>query len=91
MSQSLRAYLDEVRARCERATPGPWSIDILSQDEEGSDGIAQVPEALVRATSDGDYLNIANAEFIAYAREDISRLLTIIDGARICPPAPDCV
>jgi len=62
---------DDLRAKAQRATPGPWTVDVLSQDAEGEDGIAQVPAVLTRATSDGDYMSIVNAAYIAAASPSV--------------------
>lgn len=62
--------LEEIRARCDKATPGPWKLwegnvidpDILWADDYG-----------------GLHLSDADAEFIVHARTDIPTLLAEID------------
>lgn len=72
--------LNEIRARCESATPGPWETggDVL-----GHFGIYQrIYKGLVRiarANSDVTANNRNNAEFIAHAREDIPALIAEIE------------
>lgn len=68
--------LDEIRARCEAATPGPWKVI--------SDSVPVRSGAVVSAMyGDGPKINICSgiplgthdAAFIAHAREDIPYLL----------------
>lgn len=56
--------IDEIRARCEAATPGPW-------------GTAEYP--LDAVISDKRRGNSYNAAFIAHAREDIPYLLSELE------------
>ena len=56
--------IDEIRARCDAATPGPWELD---QDVwHGDECIAEINRP-------------ANAAFIAHSRDDIPYLLSEID------------
>ena len=69
-----RRWLDEVKARCEKATPGPWTADVVGN-------YARVPET----EADGDegvndtFLTAENALFIANARSDIPRLVALVE------------
>ena len=69
----------EIKARCDRATPGPWKswiekIDIIS----GSD--------FIETSGDDIYITGARKEdqdFIAHARQDVPRLLMEIERLNI--------
>lgn len=66
--------LEQIRARADAATPGPWYVeqmgnhheDVLALSEDGSYVIAEHA---------GD-----DAEFIAHAREDVPRLLDALQA-----------
>ena len=65
--------LEEIRQRAEAATPGTWKTvtheeySTVDVDEQGGENIAMVGSA------------IADADFIANAREDIPHLLSEVD------------
>lgn len=75
---------EEIRERCENATPGPWEVgsDIFV-DPNVHIGIYQRVEngfvRIARANSDVSENNKHNAKFIAHAREDIPFLLAEVD------------
>ena len=81
MSTELKALLDEMRQRCEAATPGPWWWDRLGDlrptphDEYGLD-------ALIRWESIGEVPVLADgdAEFVAAARTDLPRLIAAVEA-----------
>ncbi len=67
--------LNEIRSRCERATPGPWKSYIEGREEmSGSDFIRKSGEDiyLTGATKD-------DQDFIAHARQDIPKLIAEIE------------
>ena len=65
-----KTEIDEIRARCEAATPGPWvKEDMPDYAEITSAEVESV--ALVSMT--------VNAKFIAKSREDIPRLLDALE------------
>ena len=69
-----RPDLDAIRARCDAATPGPWTYDETGYVDIGvprSRSIAIGIEVDATAKSDGD--------FIAHARTDIPALLAYIE------------
>ena len=69
-----RPDMDAIRARCDAATPGPWTYDEIGYVDVGlprSRSIAVGIEIDATAKSDGD--------FIAHARTDIPALLTYIE------------
>ncbi|MCX6785204.1 MAG: hypothetical protein NTV81_04795 [Candidatus Komeilibacteria bacterium] len=76
--------LEEIKQRCERASPGPWRSMVEGRDHtSGSDFIMTgTTEArgedieLLGATID-------DQEFIAHARQDIPRLLEEIERLRL--------
>jgi hypothetical protein len=77
-----KAYLEEVRQRCEAATPGPWVSYVEGRDHLGGDSV------IVRGTDgtdEGLYLThatVADQDFIAHARQDIPTLLDEIERLR---------
>jgi hypothetical protein len=67
--------INEIRLRCERATPAPWKSYIEGREQmSGSNFIMTGGEDiyLTGATED-------DQDFIAHARQDIPRLLAEID------------
>ena len=70
----MKPDLDAIRARCDAATPGPWTYDEAGYVDVGlprSRSIAIGIEIDATAKSDGD--------FIAHARTDIPALLAHIE------------
>lgn len=70
--------LDEIRARAAAATPGPWQARrefVVSGDLEG------IPDCVVSTGEDGPQ-ELADAEFIAHAREDVPALYAEIERLR---------
>lgn len=67
--------LAEIQSRCQSATPGPWTAFVEGRDHLGGDSIVR--------TQGGDiYLgrvDSRDADFIAHAREDVTKLLCEID------------
>jgi len=78
--------LDEIRARCEAATPGPWHY--VSQHKEINEKLMDTDEngAVVGELPNGiaeiyPINRQSNAEFIAHARQDIPDLLSALENA----------
>ena len=73
-------YLQEVRARCEVATRGPWVASIEGRDHTSGDSVILRG---VKGSSEEDlYLSgatEADYDFIAHSRQDILRLLDEIE------------
>lgn len=77
-----KARKDEIRARCDVATPGPWLLgswgdDVFSVQGDRSEGrnwkpICRVKRDDLPAGASQDHLDAA---FIAHARQDIPSLL----------------
>jgi hypothetical protein len=67
-------WLAEVKARAEVATKGPWGVG-EAENAEWSLGILSNSVLFAELSSDG------NANFIAHAREDIPRLVTVVEAA----------
>jgi hypothetical protein len=63
--------LDQIRARCDRASPGPWKAWIEGRDHTSGSSFVQTGGNDIEMTgaTDADY------DFIAAARQDIPRLL----------------
>lgn len=72
--------LEEIRARCEAATPGPWIIHV------GFDRFSTNPGCYGAYLEFGDYNVLASAmsdetkQFIAHSRSDIPWLLNLIQS-----------
>ena len=82
--------IDEIKARAEAATPGPWGRHDFGRpgDEEPTSIIVHAGAFDWRAINDGDYVAAMpawerpcddDALFIAHAREDIPWLLAEIE------------
>jgi hypothetical protein len=71
--------LEEIRRRCEAASPGPWKAFIEGRDHESGSDFIMTGEGDAR---DGDIellgATTADYDFIAHARQDIPRLLAEI-------------
>jgi hypothetical protein len=66
--------INEIRLRCERATPGPWKSYIEGREQmSGSDFIMTGGEDIYLTGATRD-----DRDFIAHARQDIPRLLAEI-------------
>ena len=72
--------LDEIKARAERATPGPWYTypcgmlaEFVMSNIPGDE-----PGTNQAVCSMHDELSPQNAEFIAHAREDVPRLVAAL-------------
>lgn len=76
--------LEEIRLRCEAATPGPWKSFVEGRDHTSGSNFIMVGERGNR----GDDIELAGAtiadqDFIAHARQDIPRLLDEIARLKI--------
>lgn len=73
-----------LRAALARMTGGRWTAECIGGcDDEPDTAVYQVPQALVVATSDGDYLNGHNAIGIALLRNVAPALLDVVEAARV--------
>lgn len=73
--------LEEIKARADAATPGPWEFEPqeVEEDDEPCTG-AWVPKACPFTYGDGlYYMDDANAEFVANARQDVPDLLAEVE------------
>ena len=75
-------HLDEIRARADNATEGPWTNRKQRETEKGPDARWIYPGNIVVADSHQIIVtqtgNAANSRFIAHAREDVPYLLAIV-------------
>lgn len=75
--------LDEILARAERATPGPWRSFIEGRDHTSGDHFIMTGPANSRG---GDLyispFSAANQDFIAHAREDVPNLVAEVRRLR---------
>ena len=77
------AELEEIRKRCDAATPGPWKSFIEGRDHtSGSSFILTGSVGRRRDDIEMSGATGADQDFIAHAREDIPRLLEEIARLR---------
>ncbi|PCE30423.1 hypothetical protein [Burkholderia ubonensis] len=68
--------LNEIEARCKAATPGPWVSYVEERDHgSGSNFIMTGPEGARSEDIELSGATIADQDFIAHARQDISMLV----------------
>ena len=88
--KTAREILAEIRAREQAAMPGPWEweeLELPACVEIGEDEPAQVERiGPFRVEWEGEILEseeaeIHNAEFVAHARTDVTRLLAFAEAA----------
>lgn len=80
MTDPIMQKLDEMQARCNAATPGPWEIYDDGWDigvciaGDGTPGIAYVAEKLRQGRDEGE----SDARFVAAARTDLPKVITAL-------------
>jgi len=84
MSDQQNAFseeeLEEVRRRCERASPGPWRSLIEGRDHTSGSSFIMTGQGETRGNDiELSGATIADYDFIAHARQDIPRLLEEIN------------
>lgn len=77
--------LDEIRERCRRAAPGPWTAWIEGRDHTSGSSFVRTgaDDIELSGASEGDY------DFIAHARQDIPRLLAEVGRLRTLLAIPE--
>ena len=71
--------LDEIRARCEAASPEPWQSSIEGRDHTSGSNFIMVGEGDHRREDiELTGASAADQDFIAHARQDIPKLLNEI-------------
>lgn len=89
MIDAVRKWLDEVKERCEKATPGPWKHFVT---ESFSANVVGDGWVVARCETFSTGQELADAKFIAHARGDIPRLLAIVERlGEYARHKPDCV
>lgn len=72
--------LEEIRLRCEAATPGPWVSFIEDRDHSSGSSFIMTGEGESRGTDiELTGATVADQDFIAHARQDIPKLLHEIE------------
>jgi hypothetical protein len=76
--------IENIRARCAAARPGPWSAIIEGRDQTSGSSFIMIGEGQEREedlylTGDDQPVSVADYDFIANSRQDIPFLLTEID------------
>ncbi|MBT9258174.1 MAG: hypothetical protein KM310_00245 [Clostridiales bacterium] len=83
--------LRKIKERCERATPGPWVINLEHERQmmsgrrilpaiEGQNGVMVAP--LLAPRYKNAYIRRHDAEFIAHARTDVPTLVAEVERLR---------
>lgn len=92
MTSDIPAFLAEIRARAEAATPGPWSAHDFGYpgEEEPSSIVIHTGKFDWNAIREGetaiaclpawDRQESDNAEFIAHARTDVEHLVAAVEA-----------
>ena len=82
--QMKNEKLEEIRKRFEKATIGPWYWYFGEQKYEYESLAVKSYDAIDILSADNDLIIASgeNADFIAHAWEDVSRLLSEIDSLR---------
>lgn len=70
-----RRYLAETRARCDAATTGPWVSYIEGRDPQRGSSFIRTAADDVELSGATDF----DQDFIAAARQDVSRLVAEIE------------
>ena len=65
------AELEEIRARSEAATAGPWVSYVEGRDHLSGDSLIMTADQDIQRTN----ATVADQDFIAHARQDVPRLL----------------
>jgi hypothetical protein len=84
------ADLDEIEQRAAGASPAPWTSFVEGRDHLGGDDFIRVSDSddepdlyLSRAVDQGVVpASVADLDFVAYARQDIPRLLAEVRRLR---------
>ncbi len=70
--------LEEIKKRCDEATPGPWKSYVEGREEmSGSDFIMTGGEDIYLTGA-----TVADQDFIAHARQDIPKLVAEVERLR---------
>jgi hypothetical protein len=81
-------HTEEIRARVEKATPGPWLWDGDDCDETQDEPYIYIPckdakvKGAITVLFQADWATKEDAEFCAHARADIPYLLTELQALR---------
>ena len=68
--------LDEIRGRCEAASPGPWKSFVEGRDHTSGSSFIMTGSGAARGNDiELQGATYADQDFIAHARQDIPRLL----------------
>ena len=74
-----KAELNEIQARCEAASPGPWKAFIEGRDHESGSSFIMTGEGASRGKDiEMSGATPADYDFIAHARQDVPQLLAEI-------------
>lgn len=80
------ARLQEIKARADAATAGPWKAShrhgLLTENDDESAGLGLEIEGPPEAWNRGQFSRGADASFIAHAREDVPDLIAALEASR---------
>ena len=81
-------WLEEIKARAEAATPGPWEdgqdgigVNTVFSTHPDSDHVGHHSRAVIDGDEDGAVVSRTDATFIASARTDVPRLCSLVELA----------
>ena len=72
----LPGWLQEIRDRADKATPGPWAAEDANSHKHCAFYIPEIMSAPSMPQYDG--LTTEDAEFIAHSRTDVPRLIALV-------------
>lgn len=79
MSMTDREF-DEIRLRCEMATPGPWVSYVEGRDHSSGSNFIMTGKGEARGEDiELTGATVADQDFIAHARQDVMSLLLEIE------------
>lgn len=75
--------LDEIRLRCDAATPGPWVSYVEGRDHSSGSNFIMSGEGESRGEDiELTGATIADQDFVAHARQDVLALISEIERLR---------
>jgi hypothetical protein len=80
------AELEEIRKRCDAATPGPRQSFVEGRDHASGDSFIMTGVGDARGEIELFGATVADQDFVAHARQDIPRLIDEIE--RLRKPCP---
>ena len=82
------SILDEIQARADAATEGPWAVEVDDDGFDGAsvlldDGVGWGTAYICQDMHQGESEGVADAEFISHAREDVPKLVAALRAVEV--------